>query len=277
MSLEATLKRLASDLTRSATENDVKSCLALLCTAELLDYRPDNKLMATLTSCKSAEVRARAIWQIGVYGNKDTSQFLAKALTDQDALVRRRACEALIRAGVEPDVDDIWRLLRDEDRFVRTAARLVLQRIDPAKWTDKLWEEKNLGAFMEGVVALCKVDKAAPYAEQIFDRLHQGAPKDDVEYMLDYLRTLQLALIHTKDRPGNVRGTALELLDLFPHSDGRVNRELAILLTWFRMNKILDEPVHAKLLAALEASKADRQQQIHYFYCLRLLHEGWTP
>src|SRR5205823_6884377 len=52
--------------------------------------------------------------------------------------------------------------------------------------------------------------------------------------------------------------------------------ELAILLTYFRREKVLDEPVHAKLLDALLKSKDDRQQQIHYFYCLRLLHDGWT-
>src|SRR5207249_11463 len=38
-----------------------------------------------------------------------------------------------------------------------------------------------------------------------------------------------------------------------------------------------DQPFHQKLLSALQASKDDRGQQIHYFYCLRLLHEGWTP
>ena len=52
---------------------------------------------------------------------------------------------------------------------------------------------------------------------------------------------------------------------------------MAILLTEFRREKILDEPVHAKLLAALLKDTKDRQQQIHYFYCLRLLHDGWTP
>src|SRR5262245_28372060 len=55
-----------------------------------------------------------------------------------------------------------------------------------------------------------------------------------------------------------------------------VNRELAILLTHFRRTKVLEGPVHTALLEALQASKGDREQQIHYFYCLRLLHEGWT-
>jgi putative heme-binding domain-containing protein len=85
-------------------------------------------------------------------------------------------------------------------------------------------------------------------------------------------------LIHTTHRPGSVRGIALSCLEHFPNADWRVNRELAIVLTHFRREKkILDEPVHAKLLEALLKAKDDRQQQIHYFYCLRLLHDGWTP
>ncbi len=34
--------------------------------------------------------------------------------------------------------------------------------------------------------------------------------------------------------------------------------------------------MHAKLLQALKDSAGDRPQQIHYFYCLRLLRDGWT-
>jgi len=53
-------------------------------------------------------------------------------------------------------------------------------------------------------------------------------------------------------------------------------RELAILLAHFGKEKILSGSIHAKLLDALRAAQGDRQQQIHYFYCLRLLHDGWT-
>ena len=61
-------------------------------------------------------------------------------------------------------------------------------------------------------------------------------------------------------------------------ADGLGVGELAAMaiMTQPRMTKVLDEPVHAKLLDALLAAKDDRQQQIHLFYCLRLLHEGWS-
>jgi putative heme-binding domain-containing protein len=64
---------------------------------------------------------------------------------------------------------------------------------------------------------------------------------------------------------------------LFPHPDSAVSRELAIVLTGLRRSGERTGPIHAHLLDALLASRGDRPQQIFYFYCLRLLHDGWTP
>jgi putative heme-binding domain-containing protein len=237
---------------------------------------PDVKQLGPLFECKDPEVRAHAVWMLGVNSYKDGKGLLLKALKDPDALVRSRACEALVRARIEPPVEALGPVLDDDDIFVRTAARLVLQRIDPKKWTESLFRTSSKVLLREGIVALCKIHKAADYTEQLFDRLHEGGPGERVQDILDHLRTIQLALIHTSKRPGNLRGIALDCLEMFPHKDANVSRELAILLTWFRREKFLDEPVHAKLLDALLKAKDDHAQQIHYFYCLRLLHDGWT-
>jgi putative heme-binding domain-containing protein len=239
---------------------------------------PDTKLLLSLTSDDKPMIRAHAVWLLGIDGNKEAKKNLVAALRDEDAMVRRRACEALIRAGLEPPVTTLWPLLADQDRFVRTAARLVLQRIDPRKWTERLWAETNEALAREGIIALCKNNQAAPFAEQVFDRLQRSQAVDgsNVQSLLDYLRTIQMALVHTDGRPGSIAAIAGECRGLFPHKDWRVNRELAILLTYFRKERIASEPIHAVLLSALLASPGDRLQQIHYFYCLRLLHEGWT-
>src|SRR5207253_2232579 len=109
--------------------------------------------------------------------SKEAKDTLLKALVDDDAMVRRRACEALIRAGIEPGVKVLWPLLADDDRFVRTAARLVLQRIDAKKWVAQLASQKDLPAW-EAIIALCKTGHVAEYAETIFDRLKKSEPKD---------------------------------------------------------------------------------------------------
>lgn len=234
------------------------------------------KPLLALVADPQPEIRAQAVLWLGVHGFKEGEQPLVKALTDADPLVRRRACEALIRAGFEPPIRPVRDLLGDKDRFVRTAARLVLQRIDPKKWLVALWNQDNDLIAWEGIIALCKTGKAESYTDKIFEHLHKGPPHDNAEALLHYLRTVQLALFHTKERPSSVRGLALECNELFPHADARVNRELAILLVHFQTAGILDTGVQDKLLMALKASKADRMQQIHYAYCLRLLRNGWT-
>jgi putative heme-binding domain-containing protein len=267
---EAELKGLARDASRPVAQR--RRALDLL---QQEGPAPDAALLVALAADKRAEVRAQAITLLGVNAYGEGREVLLKSLTDADALVRRRACEALVRARLEPPVEAIWPLLGEADRFVRTAARLVVQRIDPTKWVERLWKEKNDRTALEGIVALCKTKQAAPYAEPIFNRLHATAAAAG-QPLLDFLRTVQLALVHTQQRPGAVKDLAGRCYRLFPHQDGRVNRELAILLTHFRRTGQLAEPVHAKLLDALLTSRDDRPQQIHYFYCLRLLHEGWT-
>ena len=128
---------------------------------------------------------------------KEVRGALVTALADSDPFVRRRACEALIRAGFEPPLDALWPLLAEKDPFVRTAARLTLQRIDAAQWTPRLWREQDETIVREGIVALCKTGQAAAYATPILTRLASGKPPVSAQEWLDYVRTLQLVLFHT--------------------------------------------------------------------------------
>jgi putative heme-binding domain-containing protein len=241
--------------------------------------------LTKLAQDRDGEVRAQAIWVLGARADPLSAHFfplrpaeifqLLRSLKDGDALVRRRACEAVVRTThLELDAESLWPLLTDDDCFVRTAARLVLQRIDPKKWVGDLARQKDLPAW-EAIIALCKTGQAASHADAVFARLENSEPKDAAAH-LQYLRTLQLACFHIPKPPAVVKEIAAACDKLFPHDDKLVNRELAILLTHFQRTKLLDRTVPAKLLKAIEASTGDRDQQIHYFYCLRLLHDGWT-
>jgi putative heme-binding domain-containing protein len=260
----------------AARPDDRVRALDYLARHDLARLRPIIRTLAAEDA--SPDVRAHAVWLLGVTGSrKEVRGPLLQALKDHDAMVRRRACEALLRAGVEPPVAAVWPLLGDEDRFVRHAARLVLERIDPRGWAERIGKEPVDLIAWNGIVALCHVNKAAPYAETIFGRLRgaRGYKGDTPQQILDHLRAVQLALLHTAKRPIWVEAIARQCDGLFPHQDGRVNRELAILLTEFQREKYLG-PVQPKLMKALLDSKGDRQQQIHYFYCMRLLKDGWT-
>jgi putative membrane-bound dehydrogenase-like protein len=255
----------------------VEQQIKLLTILHNLGWSPRAADLAHLAKDFRAPLRAHALWLLGIDAPPGGRPILLDGLKDEDGFVRRRACEALIRARIEPPVDALWPLLRDDDRFIRTAARLVLQRIDPGKWADRLGKESSDRAAWEAILALCKTDQAASRAELIFGRLQEADTAVSAQALLDYLRTLEMALVHTKERPASVRALAGRCSELFPCPDWRANRELAILLTEFRRKHFLDLPIHATLLQALLDDTADRQQRIHYFYCLRLLHDGWTP
>lgn len=241
------------------------------------DAGPATPLLLRLAADAQAPVRAQAIWLLGVRAPAESKAALTRALADTDALVRRRACEAMIRAGIEPPVEALWPLLGESDRFVRFAARSVLERLYPKTWTDRLWKETSGRLGREGIVALCRANAADGYAKEIFTWLKQTPPGKAAQDQLDWLRTLQLALIHTNFRPDSVHELAKECCQMFPTEDNRLNRELAVLLTHFQRTKLLQEPVQARLLQALAKAEGNREQQIHYFYCLRLLRDGWTP
>lgn len=208
-----------------------------------------------------------------------TSEALTRALDDKDPMVRRRACEALVRAGIEPPVPAVWPLLGDPDRFVRTAARRVVERIDVTKWAARIEREPNDQIAWQAIVALCQTNQTGNYQGIIFNRLAAswGRRQDDT---LDWLRTVQLAMIHCQPRPVWVAPIARQCEELFPRRGPQadsLNRELAVLLTHFQKEGFTSRPVQPQLLAALAEAKGDRQQQIYYFLCLRVLKTGWTP
>ena len=222
---------------------------------------------------KDPEVRAQAICLLAIRPPFGHGTHFTQALTDGDALVRRRACEALVRAGVEPKVDEIWPVLGDKDQFVRTAACLVLQRIDPKRWAGRIRDEKTDLIAWEATVALCKLGKV-PDDAHVFARLDREPPTD-ADALLTTCAPCNWPFCTPTRRRRKSPASPAVVERVFPHSDYRVNRELAILLTHFGRTGALTAPVQPKLMAALKASAGDRQQQIHYFYCMRLLKDGW--
>jgi putative heme-binding domain-containing protein len=290
LAIEQPLSAWSRARARASLAKDEKQFAALAKVAESKDHpadrrvralallrmhgKPSRVLLEKLAADPDADVRAQAVYLLGTYEGVVRLDVLLKAMRDDDAFVRRRACEALLRWGGVPLPERLWPLLGDDDIFVRTAARLVLQRINPAKWAPRLAKEKSDRIAYELIVALCKIHKADSYTNLIYDRLAKAAPAG-APALLDFARVVQLALIHAGKPPAAVKVIADRCERLFPHADPFVSRELAIVLTHLRRTGLTAGDTHAKLLDALLARR-DRAQQIHYFYCLRFLTEGWT-
>lgn len=206
-----------------------------------------------------------------------TLQACREALKSDNQLKMRHACEDMIRFGYEATVDDIWPLLQQSDQFLRTAARLVLQRIEPSRWIDKLSSATDLQA-MEAVIALAKTNQLDQHKSVVLDRLARLKESSDVTEELQQLRTWQMVCVHAElDGKSPVIQQAInKWFSHFPATDYRINRELAILLVHAHRQGWTELAVPEKLVTELGKTTNDRQQQIYYFYTLRLLYRGWT-
>ena len=233
--------------------------------------------LAELLKDDDVAVRAHAVYLLGQRTSTDAAEPLRMALKDAHPFVQRAACEALIRAGIEPSLEELRPLLGNSDRFLRFAARSVLERIDSKKWAGQLGDPEKLGlqTGLDMIVALCRTNHAAEHAEAIFEFLRQHAQPNADTDMLDVVRAMELALCHTSERPDSIKAIGKAWVPLFPYPDWRISRELAIVLADLEKEQQVDD-FHDRLLGEMTKEKTDREQQIHYAYCLRVAKRGWN-
>lgn len=248
--------------------------------------KPSFELLAACAEDPDPEVRGFAVFLMGTYPLHVTREFLMEALTDDDPYVIRRACESLVRAGLDPAsagannhdlANNILAVLGHEDRFVRYAARLALMRVPQQLWKEQVLSadfSANPHAALEGLLAFVNMHYLPEESDAIFARLQafsEQSMTDDV--LLDYLRVLQLAYLRDKGsapRDGFNEVVAPRLLAKFPGADWRVNRELQVVLAHQQYDKAI-EP----MLAYLTPDKP-QEEQIHTVYALRAIESGWT-
>ena len=242
---------------------------------------PDLELLVELSRDRQAEVRAAATLYLGLHANAQSQKALVARLSDSDAFVQRRACEALVRTRISPTtkldasfVNALWPLLSHSERFVRYAARELLERTNQNLWKERVLKEENPRAAVTGLLALVETVSATWDMDEILARenaLLRSNLSDDE--MLRLLRVIQLSFIRGEgvQRPKLIDPMSRNLLDRFPTGNWRLNRELARTLAHLQVPGMIE-----KLLEAISREANDREQGIFYAYCLRTIPEGWT-
>ena len=251
--------------------------------------RPDLNFLTKLLSEEDAEIRSAAVFLIGTYPLVDSLVPLQSMLNDDAPFVVRRACEALVRAGLNKrslttEFDalaiDLLILLDHEDRFTRYAARNALRRIPTHIWADAIFDNDfgtNPHKTLEGLLSLIYEQDSPEIADAIYEGLAKlNLTTMDDQTLLEYLRVLSLALIRDerveKDsfREELVLSWGPRLLERFPSSDWRLNRELQVMLAAIQAPGAIDA-----MLSELTFEKS-QEDQIHTAYALRTIQSGWT-
>ncbi len=208
-----------------------------------------------------------ALYRVVYRGPETTEPVAYPQLTA--AAKTRKQLEQWHFANANPDWDLVWQCLRSQDRFLRFAARVVLEHQSHETWETRLESESNPTAIIEGCIALARTgdNSLLSLVTEKLSGLDWRAI--DVNQKLMLCRAWGLSLIrlagmgvdqqHHQDGTPN-RKTLQAVMDLevfFPSSDSRINRELARLLI-----AAGSPTITAKVVDSLKSANTQEEQTI---------------
>ena len=171
-------------------------------------------------------------------------------------------------------MDNIQSNLSHEDRHVRFAARLALEKVATEHWRDSVFSEDTVSIDLRinRVVALARVDDNVDPNALIESLGHVNVAELSTRTLLDLLRAGGLVMARHGDRLDNATlGAIAEFADgLYPADDWRVNRELCNLMVATKAPNTV-----AKTLELLRAAETN-EDRVHFLTCLRNSGLTWT-
>ena len=252
-----------------AAQSDRVRALNLM---QQLGPQPSNDLLVTLSADDDAALRAKVTYLMGIHTSDVSNGRLIELLDDSDPVVRRRACEALVRSRHPGPVDKLLRIAAEPQPFVSWAARRALEQLPRQQWKSAVLNATDVRVFIVGCVALevLGVDKttAGSILAQAHGWLEKELSNDD---LVGLLRVIELA-IHQGEYTGEeISQLRAEISKRFPSDDDRVNREL------IRTLVMLDDPTLAPRVVEYLRGNASIEERIQAAMLARFLKRGWTP
>jgi len=183
---------------------------------------------------------------------------------------RRRGLDALPGKEGTDALERIWGALGSEDRVLRYAARLALERRPVSEWRDRALAETNAVA---GLTALLALTRAGTGADQ--GPVLKGLTKWPLDGLAEETFLLKLRLIGISFArhgiPDALRSMALSKLERqFPARTAGLNRELSQLLVALGSSEVVGKAL------ALRDAAATQAEAVRYQAVLRMATNGWS-
>lgn len=242
---------------------------------DLLVYfgpRPSDELLVKLSTDVEPAIRAKAARLMYISDDAGVRAALTKCLRDSDPLVRRCACESLMRRGALPAAADILPLLGDDDRFTAFAARRVIEQLPVESWSGNVMKETKPQPFCVGALALVNVERKPATSQAVIERclaMLQGGPTELERVNL--LRVIEVAMFHGKLDAKSTPKVAAPLLAMYPTDEPAANRELVRLLTFLQV-----DGAAAKFATELAKADVPMEEKLHIAAYAARLNAGWS-
>lgn len=183
----------------------------------------------------------------------------------------RRRLETYHTQAAPQAVSEAWPHLANEDRWLRYAARLAIERQDLEHWRQRAVQETQPLAAATALLALARVGR--PGDQPALLAALESLPWEQMEKetLLTALRACALSFIR-QGRPldGQEAPLRKRLAAIFPHAQTTANHELCELLIY------LNEPQAVNVTLDLLEAAPSQEDQIHYAQALLHAREGWT-
>ncbi len=241
---------------------------------------PSLDLLGALLADRVPEVRAAAVYALGMRADSGAVTMAVRGLRDPAASVKRRSAEALVRlitsgsSGETIPVAEVLAALGDEDRFVRWAVRQLLERLPRTSWQESVLTLTNPRTATEGLFAWVRTAGGVSFDAVLARQLALLGTAQSAE---DELRLLRLYQVTATRMPGGVpverrQALAAVVASRFPSPDDRLTREYARILAHAGGPAVVSQ-----LLAALPAGDEKPLRQFELLVALAGVDEGWTP
>ncbi len=223
------------------------------------------------------------LYRVTYTGKEDTSVLESTAHVSP-ARELRHELEAFHGKPDPKAVGTAWPRLDHADRYIRWAARVVLEHQPAAEWKDKALAEAKPGRQLPALLALARVTGQCP-SHRPEDHQPDSATRDAI---LAALLKLDFAKLSAEEKLAHVR-IAQIALHRFGDPDAATLQQLIAQLDAaypadsFELNWLLTETLAylqapntaAKAMALIAATPA-QEPQIEYARSLRFLKAGWT-
>lgn len=225
------------------------------------------------------------LYRVSYIGDESTDPALQKA-TDNPKRNLRRELEKFHGNPDPAAIDLAWNNLDHEDRFIRFAARTVLEHQPLDRWQERALAEMNPVKKTVAILALARAAGTCPQHRKqespaVDVKLRNGMLKAmagiDLSELSEeqtqvYVRTLQI-ILNRFGMPGEklVNKVLGKLEPAFPAESAESNWLLCETLAY------LQSPRTAGVAMDLISRAPTQEEQMQYARSIRMLKNGWTP
>ncbi len=241
------------------------------------------------------------LYRVTYAGKESTAPVKYDAPAPSAEVVARKALEQFHGKQDPKAADAAWPHLSSSDRWLRSAARVVLEHQPAVGWAERAFAEKDATARLEALLALARQSAPCPYHTEkaakpdprtgiapttaeptaaqaaLRDRLLATLRGMDFAKLtksqkLTHARLAQIVL-HRYGKPdaAGIAAVTAQYDAAYPAADFELNWILTETLSF------LQSPTLAAKGMALVADAGSQEPEMEYMRSLRMLKAGWTP